>query len=159
MPVETKTFSVDGDEYEITSLGAKQGRKIWLRLMHAFAPALKELGGDAKLNEKTLLSAIAAAVENLDDETTEALYEAFGESCTVLIPSTGNRPKLTGVVFDQHFARRYFSMSKWLWECVSYNFASFLGDTPLGSITSLVKKVAESRSKSPTDSIGSSGES
>ncbi len=161
MPVQTKTFIVDGDSYEITQLGANKGRKLWLKLMRAAAAPLKELGNGSKLDEKTMLAAIAAAIENLDDDTTESLYEAFGATCTVHLP-TGNNPLLQGAVFDQHFAGRYLTMTKWLWECVSFNFASFLGDTSLGSMTSLVQRVAAgaaSRRSSQTDSTGSSGES
>ncbi len=163
MPLSTKTFTIDGDEYEITSLGAKKGRKIWLKLVHALAPAMREMAaGGSKLTETTALSALAAAIENLDDDVTESLYEAFGETCTVRIKETGNTPNLTGAIFDMHFAQRYLSMSKWLWECIRFNFASFLDDTSLGSMSGLLKKVTAgvvSQRKSQTESTGSSGES
>ncbi len=164
MPVQTKTFEVDGDQYEITQLGAKQGRKLWLKLLHSIAPAIKELSkSEVKtLDKSVVLAALSAAIENLDDATTEALYEAYGATCTVLIRETGNTPNLTGAVFDQHFAAKYVSMSKWLWECTSYNFGSFLSDTSFGSVKSLFKRVAAetlSKSESPKDSTGSSGES
>lgn len=162
MPVSTKQFTVDGDEYEITSLGAKKGRKIWLKLVTALAPAMRELSKQGStLTEQVVLAALAAAIEHLDDDITEALYEAYGETCTVRIPETGNTPNLTGAVFDQHFSKRYVAMSKWLWECTRFNFASFLDDTSLGSMTNLLRQVGAgvSARKSQTVSTGSSGES
>lgn len=162
MPIQTKQFTIDGDTYEITQLGAKQGRKIWLKLVQVAAAPLKELSTPGTtLSEATLLAALGAAVESLDEQTAEQLYEAFGETCTLQL-ANGNAPKLTGVIFDQHFAGRYVPMSKWLWECVRFNFASFLDGTSIGSLTDLAKRatavVGASRPISPQASTGSSGE-
>jgi hypothetical protein len=155
MSVQQKTFIIDGVSYTATQLGAKKGRKIWLKLMQIIAPSLRELGTLKKLDEKAIASALAAAVENLDDATLEELYLVFGETCTVMLP-TGNTPNLTDVVFDQHFAGNYLAMTQWLWECIVFNFASFLDGTGPGKMSDLVKRVV-SRSESLTASTGSSG--
>lgn len=157
MAVQQKQFTIDGVVYTVTQLGAKKGRRIWLKLMQVAAAPLKELSAQKKLDQAAIASALATAIESLDDETTESLYAAFGETCTVLLP-TGNNPYLKDEVFDQHFAGNYIAMSKWLWECIAFNFASFLGDTSIGSMGDLVKAVV-SKSASQKDSTGSSGAS
>ncbi len=158
MSVQVKKFAIDGVNYELTQLGAKKGRKIWLKLMQIIAPSLRTLGSFKKVDQEAIVIALAAAVENLDADTAEELYIEFGATCTVMLP-TGNTPNLTEQVFDQHFAGNYIAMSKWLWECVAFNFASFLGDTSIGSMSDLVKRVTASKSGSQTGLTGSSGES
>lgn len=157
--IKTKSVNIDGDDYVITQLGAVTGRRIWLKLLKVIAAPMRVLAGShGGLSEETIASALASAVESLDDATVDELYTTFGPRCTVRV---GERmPELTGEVFDQHFAGRYVSMSKWLLECVLFNFADFLGGTSIGQIgSSLQAMMTAHQSKSPKDSTGTSGES
>jgi hypothetical protein len=160
MTTNTKRVAIDGHDYEITQLGALRGRKLWLKLLHVIAEPLKTLGSLETLNEQAFATVIAAALEGLDEATVEEFCDTYGASCTVRV---GERwPTLTGEVFDQHFARRYVSMSKWLLECTTFNFADFLGDNSLGNLAAKFRAAAAKASPGqnpPTTSTGSSGES
>lgn len=150
-------FSIDGHDYQLTQLGAIQGRRIWLKLLHVLAAPLKELAQQETFNQSAGVMALAALVQSLDDATTEELYAVFGQTCRV---RNGEKwPLLDETQFDLHFAGRYISMSKWLGECLRFNFAGFLGDTSLGSIVALASKATGSKSTSPTISTGTSGDS
>jgi len=156
-----KDVTIDGHDYKLQQLGAREGRKIWLKLWQALVAPLKELAAADAYDEKALVGALAAVLEGLDDDTAEQLYEVFGKHTIVRVPQPegGEKwPQLTGVVFDQHFARRYVQMSHWLAECVLYNFGSFLGDMSLGQMIARVQKAASKR-PSPQASTGSSGAS
>ncbi len=155
-----KSFEIDGHDYKATMLGALAGRRLWLKLLHVLAGPLKELASHGTLDQKAGVGAIASLLDALDEGTAEELYEVFGKSCRV---RNGERwPQLEGVVFDTHFAGRYVAMTKWLGEMIAFNFASFLGDMSLGSITALMAKAtakAGTASTSPKDSTGTSGAS
>jgi hypothetical protein len=154
--LKTKRVTVDGEEYELTQLGAVEGRRLWLRLLRVITGPIKELAASPALDERSFTLAVALVVEHLDDETAEALYAAFSKTARV---RQGERwPTLEGAIFDIHFAGRYLSMTKWLAECVLFNFADFLGEASLGSVTDLVRGAVSKRT-SPKVSTGLSGES
>jgi hypothetical protein len=71
------------------------------------------------------------------------------------------KPNLEGEIFDDHFAGRYVSMTKWLAECIILNFADFLGDKSLDQLVGDLTKEGKERfaRRFPTASTGSSGES
>lgn len=156
MLLQEKRVTIDGHEYNIKQLGALQGRKVWLKLLHVLVAPLRELSTSSDLNEKAIAGALAAAIDTLDEKTAEELYEIFGQHCE--LHSGEKWPKLDGPVFDIHFAGRYLSMTKWLWECISFNFAGFLGDTSLGKMTDLLRTEVSKR-VSPRVSTGLPGES
>lgn len=143
-----KRVHIDGHDYEMTQLGALRGRKLWLKLLHVIAEPLKTLGAMEKLDEQALAKVVASAIEGLDEATVEEFCDVYGASCTVRI---GERwPTLSGEVFDQHFARRYVSMSKWLLECTTYNFADFLGGSSLGSLVEKLQSGATTTKPAPS---------
>ena len=157
--IKQKRFTLDGVEYEATQLGALEGRKIWLRLLKALAPAVKELTSANHLTMEAVGGGLAAAVENLSEEDYELMMKAFAKRCSVRIGEKW--PSLSDeTTFDQHFAGRYTHMSKWFGECAAFNFADFLGEASLGSLMNLAKnRVEPSRSPSPPISTGLSGAS
>lgn len=171
MARQVKTFTIDGSSYTISQLGALKGRKIWLKLVQLMAAPMREMAKADHFDEQSIMGALAAGVENLDEATLEELYEAFGEACTIAVSATNN-PALTGVVFDNHFAGNYQAMSVWLFECVKFNFAGFLDGASSGTLASMMQKATAMRqavnervgggTKSPvpqTASTGSSSES
>ncbi len=156
MSRKEKSFTIDGEVYTATQLGALEGRKLWLKIVKVLAGPMRQLNEAQNAEGEVVLRAISGVVEGLNDETTEELYEAFGKSCTVRV---GERsPNLTGVIFDNHFAGEYVRMSQWLGQMILFNFASFLGDGATGKLAELTSRAA-SKFASPTESTGSSGES
>ena len=149
----TKTVEVDGFTYDLTMLGALQGRKLWLTLAKILAKAASDLAEFSTLKEEAMIVAISKLVEHIDATTYEELNTVFAKNCRVHIEA---KEPLLSDVYDLHFAGRYLAATQWLAECVMFNFASFLGDTSLGSLLAQFKGVA-SPSPSQTNSTGSSG--
>lgn len=159
--LKSKPFVIDGHDYKITMLGAVQGRKLWLKLLNVLAAPLAALAQAPQLDEQAGAAALSAAIKALDEGTLEEMYALFGARCEVRV---GERsPLLEEAIFDMHFAGRYMAMTKWLWECISFNFtADFLGDTSLGNLHAMfqkaVKKTVATR-ESPSTLTGTSGDS
>lgn len=129
-----ETVTIDGDEYEITQLGAIEGRRVLTKLLKLAGPALGALAGAGKLDETAIGAALTSAAEELDEATLDSLCETFGANSTVR--NGDRRPKLEAVVFDNHFAGRYMAMTKWLIACLKLNFADFLEGSTLGNLPS-----------------------
>jgi hypothetical protein len=132
---KTETVQIDGDEYELTQLGALEGRKILTKLLHLLGPSLQELAAAETLNEKAIAAALAKALETLDEATLEQLCDAFGKKSTVTVAD--KKPALTGAIFDQHFAGRYLAMMKWLVASMRLNFLDFLDAAQLEQLKNL----------------------
>lgn len=159
----TKKVKIGGLEYELTKLGAKEGRRIWLKLSKLAASPVgllaKMRGAGEHDTETIVVTAIAEAVKAIDDETAESLYDVFGPMTRV--NTSGDNWPLVSDVFDDHFAKvGYVDMSRWLWESIVFNFASFLEGGSLGKmIDQAMARAKETASRSQTASTGSSGES
>lgn len=162
--VREKKFVVDGHEYEIKKLPTSDGWPLWLALIKTIAPiaedaaklsGLDDAGEDGAI--EAIVSVLAKAVTHLDEAMIGKLITAFGKTCRVKVDEQKS-PFLTGVVFDEHFMGRYVQLSQWVVECVVFNFADFLGDTPIASAASAIRKALAkaSASKSPKASTGSS---
>ncbi len=157
MALANKRITVDGDEYELTQLGSLEGRKIWLRILKAISCVITELAAAEHIDEKATAGAAASLVQNLDEETFEILCNAFAKRTRLV--QGAKMPLLDGAIFDVHFAGRYVTMTKWVGECLVFNFANFFEGSSLESTIAQLRTLATSRSKSPKASTGSSGES
>ncbi len=160
--VGTKTVKVGEHEYQITQLGALEGRKIWHKLVTILAPILANLSAAKTLDKETISSAVNTLMVELDEPTFEMLCKTFAKRCRIR-NGADKWPEMDDTAFDQHFAGDYIGMTQWLGECLVYNFANFSGDASLGKLINTVKaKAAEmaataSKSKSQPVSTGSSG--
>jgi len=155
-----KTLTIDGEEYEITQLGALEARKIWLRILKALAPIVKTLGEAPKLTGEVIAQSLATAIEELSEADVEIMFQAFQRKCTVRVDNRW--PSLEAKeIFDTHFAGRMMHMTKWFGECVAFNFAGdFLGEASLASLMAMAKRnEATAKSPSPQVSTGLSGAS
>lgn len=124
MPVEVKSKQIGDCTYRVRQLPAIQGRKVLVRLMKMFGPALESLGKNTEANIGSMLS---GALENLDEEVFESLCDTFAKYTEFELPN-GNYVGLGEVgMFDQHFTGKYGQMLQWLAFCVQVNFADFLG--------------------------------
>ena len=161
--IQEKTITIGAGEYRIKQLGAREGRKLYLKVAKVLAEGVRVAlsGGDEVANEKLVVDALAGVVDAIDEATLEEMCEIFGKHTAVkVVTDKGtNWPDLIGVVFDQHFAANYGEMTMWLGECVVFNFASFLGVTSLGSAIEKAQAAAASRSASPKTTTGSSSAS
>ena len=113
-PPAVKT--IDGTQYTLTLLGARQGLGVLTRLKTLFAGALK---GGGTTEEK-----IAGALDALTETDVTFLCDTFAKLCTVRIGE--KEPRLSDL-FDEHFSGSYEALIHWLLFCLEANFSSFLG--------------------------------
>lgn len=111
MAREQKSKVIGNFEYQVTQLGATEGRKVFTRLA-------KLLGAGAGSKEP-----IAGILAALNDEDVGYLCEVFAKVTFVKIDEKRS-PQLSGI-FEEHFAGQYNGMVKWLLFCLELNFASF----------------------------------
>lgn len=108
---DQKTVTIDGNEYLITQFGARKGVKIGKKVSKLILPAVSKIYADdqQEFNLGSVLEAIAEHIDELDENTIEEL----------LSETTVNK---YAIDFDKHFAGRYASLFKVLWEIIEFNF-------------------------------------
>jgi hypothetical protein len=132
---ETKLHQIDGFNYSIMQLGAKQGRLVLARVMRAVAGAAGKAASTAVEEDSTAaaLTGMATLVEGLSDTDVEYFCDIFSKVTMVAKQETPDKQVVLGDCFDDHFAGRYGVMVKWLWAALNTNFASFLSDLGLNT--------------------------
>lgn len=151
MSIETKTRTIDGIDYRVTQLGAKQGRAIMVRLLQVVAPTLSKLSGaNITKIEDIELSQIGPALEALVAHANE---EVLGELCSAFASRSSfrdgqNWPELDRH-FDMHFGGAYLRMFKWLVFSIEVNYADFFDAFREAQAKAAAKRAA-SESVSPT---------
>ena len=121
--IETQSKKIGPRIYRVRQLKATQGRKVLVRLLKSFGPALDSLD-KGKQNVGALLGRV---LSELDEETVDYLCDTFAAN-TEFDLENGNFIGLgESGQFDLHFAGRYADMTQWLIFCVQVNFADFLG--------------------------------
>lgn len=122
-------FEVDGNKYVTAQLGAIDGRRLFLDLFKALAPALESLPTSdvsKEYQEQAFLAAAAAIISKLEPQLLDSLCDTFGPK-TQHILSEMKTPTLDRGYFSLHFAGRYIPMFKWVFECCKANgFLNFL---------------------------------
>ena len=122
-------FTVDGQKYITSQLGSIDGRGLFLELFKAIAPAIESLPlgqTSPEYQEQAMLSAAAAVISKLDNRLLDSLCDTFGPK-TRHVVSESQAMSLDRGYFSLHFAGRYVSMFKWIFECCKANgFLSFL---------------------------------
>lgn len=151
---DTRKHTINGVNYEIQQLGAKEGRRVLARIMRAVAGA----AGAAQGQKDPLEAAAAGAsklAEALTDEEIDFLCDTFAK-CTQFEPAPG-KLLLLADQFDDHFAGRYGAMVKWLWAAMETNYSSFLSDLGLNALADGVRGAMTGLTKaSPTPLSGDS---
>ena len=123
---QTVVVTVGDTTYSIRQMGARQGRRVWFKLVSALSGGLKEIRhgvesmADAGLND--LGSAIQGALNGLGEEDFDSVCQTLAEHTAVVF---GSRQVELSVMFDDHFAGHYLEMTKWLVEALKANFADF----------------------------------
>lgn len=115
---QQKEVEVNGDKYQITQFGARQGIKLGRKVAKVILPALATAyKGDEEPNLADLMESAVEHIDDLDDKTIEELLSL----------TTKNKFQID---FDDEFAGKYGSLINLLWEIISFNFADFLELAP-----------------------------
>ena len=115
---EQKSVTIDGYDYLITQFGARKGVKLGKKVGRVILPAIAKIYDSS--NEFDISAVIQAVAENLDELEEETIEELLSET-------TCNK---YAIDFDKHFAGKYSSLFKLLWEIIDFNFASIFSEVP-----------------------------
>ncbi len=151
MAITKKKRTIDGVEYEVTQLGAKEGRALFVRISKMAGPVLGEL---AKLNMSRVMDsdisqigpALDALTRNVSEEDLDVLCSKFAERSAYR--DGKDWPELDRH-FDEHFAGAYLRMIKWLLFCIEVNYADFFDAWKRAKAVAEANRAA-SRSESQT---------
>lgn len=158
---------IGGHRYEVTLLGAKQGRAMLVRLMRSLGPATAgfiegtlHAKGDITVS---LASGASDAIRELSQRITEADFAAISDELarfTVVHLDAEHAPKLDAI-FEEHFVGRYDVMLQWFAFGLEANFSSFFAGTASDKATlaDRLKALIAFLPQSPTASTGTSTES
>lgn len=139
--LKVQRVTVDDVTYELTQLGAREGRRVLARLLSVAGPIVGELanipslahgkkaGEKGEISEVVLARVIQKAAEALDPDTLDYVCDAMMGTCGI-VAGGASVVKLSQGVFDLHFAGRYTHQMKWLWACLSFQFSDFLDALP-----------------------------
>lgn len=136
--------------YEISQLGAKDGRLVLARIFRSVGKVVAAASGDG-----TPEAAIAAFAESLTDADLEFVCDKFAK-CTQV--GQGDKRIPLESAFDAHFAGKYVDMLKWLWHSLQANFGSFLDEAGI-TPDMLAKVEAKAMSSIRTGLTPQSGDS
>ena len=157
--MKTETLTLNGYEYQVTAIPAREGVRVAARLANALAGAVKELPEDGfELNIGLIVRFIEPILSNPQlGDTLDYLIGVFSNRTVVVNPSNGTSQPLSRS-FDVHFSDSYDDLGIWLAFSLKVSMSSFFrGVRGLGVQAAAD---AKSRSKSPSsvEQTGKSGE-
>lgn len=175
MDLEKVEKEIDGRNYRYTPMFLKPARKLLDQLVQRFGPALAdavaELDGvdDVSADQEaaaavgTMAGPLGAAMKQafsaLDPEFHDKLTETLAKQ-TEIQNDDGNWVGL-GTIREMYFATRIMTEFKWIWFCLSSQYADFLEPVQNGALKMMALKglANDSRSTFQRGSTGKSGES
>lgn len=129
--IESEETTIGDTTYRVTQLGAKQGRRLLMRLLRLAGPSLTEaIGGDTSLASlgdvdlSTLSGAVKRLCENALEDELEHLFDTFAPK-TQIDKGEGKWAVLSHEA-ELHFAGKYREMFEWLWFCLQVNYKDFI---------------------------------
>lgn len=131
---KTVPVTIEGYTYEISQLGAAEGRVLVLRfakVLGRFIPLLVDAAKSAGQQDATAAKAtlqifedVGAAINEVDPTELEPLWDAFARHAYVR-GKDGKSRELLSEIFDEHFAGEYFAMVRFFVEAAKLNFGDF----------------------------------
>lgn len=121
--------------YVVSTLGAKQARKVQFRLVKMLGPATAGL-----VKAESVAAAVGSALQTFSsvaqEDDLEYLYDAFASVTTVkkpIVSTSGSEITLSlEKVFDTHFRGHTGYMNLWLAFAIEVNFSSFFDEITSG---------------------------
>lgn len=134
----TIRHTTDGYSYELTQLGAVEGRELviqFVRLLGRFAPLIASATKATSTGKpgvdlssavaSDLVGEIGGTLIALEPKELEPLWDAFSRHASVRSKDGKSREALADV-FDEHFAGEYSAMVEFFIEAAKLNFGDFL---------------------------------
>ncbi len=128
-----KTKTIGTSTYEVTQLGAIEGRRVFARLAQVMGGMVGALAAGGKPNP---VDAFKSFAEAMTPEVMDFFCDTFSK--VTQVHKGGGKVLFLKDIFDDHFADNYGEMIEWLTFCLEVNFASFLGG--VGGLGALLRK-------------------
>jgi hypothetical protein len=153
--LKIKSEPIDGFTYEVTQLGAVEGKRIYAQVLKMVLPALgaalkgRDLAGISKADVAgmaldEIARALVGALDGLDP-----IIDAMMKTTDIYGPGFGDAGAPMARNFDDHFAGRYAAMTRWVLFALKTQLWDFFGDN--ASVQSMLAGlVAGKASPSPT---------
>ena len=119
--------------YEVTPLGAIEGRRVFAKLAQLMGGMVGMIAAGGKAD---MVKGFQAFAESCTPDVMDFFCDTFSKVTQVHMPD-GKVPYLKDI-FDDHFADNYSAMVEWLAFCLEVNFASFLGGA--GGLAALLRR-------------------
>jgi hypothetical protein len=142
MARETKSKQIGSHRYEVTQLGAIEGRAVLAHLMQLFGGMVSGIAGGGKPD---MVSGFTALASSITPDRLTFFCDTF--SPWTQVHKGPNKVQVLKDIFDDHFAANYAEMMQWLAFCLEVNFASFLGES--GALAGFLRVAGSSDSPSP----------
>ncbi len=119
----TKSVVIDDLEFEVGMLNVKDARAVLVRLTRVLGPTLTKLAGQ-DLGSVDVAVTLGHLMTALSEDDLDFVCDKFGTVCKVRVG-----PNLVSVkgAGEAVFQGKLMTMFRWLWECIQWNFADFLG--------------------------------
>jgi hypothetical protein len=129
MTISTVSKEIDGHVYQITQLGARDARKMLVRITKLLGPSAGRLtSGYFSGGLDQIASAVFELSNSVSDEDFDYFCETFGQCTKVDMGSTNPSPLLQGVkplttqTQDIWFGGSIDTLLKWIAACLEVNF-------------------------------------
>lgn len=152
MGIEKRRETIGDFKYELTTLGAKSGQKVLLRLFRILGPAAASILSNGAQGIGNALTLASGATTDAD---LEFITNILAENCQLVLTATGNNgatgevPTDLAKMYDSHFAGRWSDWAMWIGWGVRTNFESFFAGKALESLVAQFKAETASGSESP----------
>lgn len=129
---EPQKSTIDGVIFEVTPLGFRKGRAVFMRVSKAVGPSLALVAErpGSRLSALPLAEIVTRALEAVSDDDLEWLADVLGETTRFSTDGGVKLPYLTGPNREQLFAGRISLFFRWIWFALEVNFADFFDFLP-----------------------------
>jgi hypothetical protein len=128
-----KSKAIGNHTYEVTQLGAIEGRRVFARLAQLMGGMVGSIAAGGKAD---VVKGFQAFAESMTPEVMDFFCDTFSKVTQVHVG--GGKVLFLKDIFDDHFADNYGDMVEWLTFCLEVNFASFLGGA--GGLSALFQR-------------------
>lgn len=117
---KTESRQIGNFRYDVTQLGAIEGRAVLARLIRLFGGLVGAMGAEGKVD---LTKGFSNLAEGITEEQMTFFCDTFAKWTQVY---ANGKTLILKDIFDEHFVGEYGAMIEWLGFCLEVNFASFL---------------------------------
>ena len=154
MRQKLKSDPIDGFVYEVTQLGAMDGKRLYAQVLKIALPALGAAFKGQNLSEASQADVASMALDEVATtlagslDGLDPMIETLARTTDITGPGFGDAGAPLMKNFDDHFAGRYAAMTKWLMFALKVNLLDFFDGK--ASVANMLAGLVAKASPSPT---------